>query len=45
MRAGWETGASSALEDDNPVGKQIELLKTAFGYSEKNSSLLLSCDI
>ncbi|WP_375617868.1 MULTISPECIES: DUF1465 family protein [unclassified Bartonella] len=33
MRAGWETADSCALEDDNPVGKQIELLKTAFGRS------------
>ncbi|WP_375615809.1 DUF1465 family protein [Bartonella sp. AP58NXGY] len=33
MRAGWETAASCALEDDNPVGKQIELLKTAFRRS------------
>ncbi|WP_273718766.1 MULTISPECIES: DUF1465 family protein [Bartonella] len=33
MRAGWETAASCTLEDENPVGKQIELLKTAFGRS------------
>ncbi|EJF82742.1 hypothetical protein MCU_01337 [Bartonella elizabethae Re6043vi] len=33
MRAGWEAAASSTLEDENPVGKQIELLKTAFGRS------------
>ncbi|WP_175868539.1 DUF1465 family protein [Bartonella gabonensis] len=33
MRAGWEAAASSDLSDENPVGKQIELLKTAFGRS------------
>ncbi|UNF40335.1 hypothetical protein MNL09_07845 [Bartonella krasnovii] len=36
MRAGWEAAASSTLEDENPVAKQIGLLKTAFGrYNEK----------
>ncbi|WP_208437011.1 DUF1465 family protein [Bartonella taylorii] len=33
MRAGREHGSSDILEEDNPVGKQIELLKTAFGHS------------
>ncbi|WP_375610278.1 MULTISPECIES: DUF1465 family protein [unclassified Bartonella] len=33
MRCGCETTASHVLEDDNPVGKQIELLKTAFRRS------------
>ncbi len=33
LRAGWETPASCELSDENPVGKQIELLKTAFGGS------------
>ncbi|WP_208436830.1 DUF1465 family protein [Bartonella tribocorum] len=33
LRAGWETPASCELSDENPVGKQIELLKTAFGRS------------
>ncbi|WP_273789325.1 hypothetical protein [Bartonella sp. ML70XJBT] len=36
MRAGWEAAASNTLEDENPLAKQIELLKTAFGrYNEK----------
>ncbi|WP_039760812.1 DUF1465 family protein [Bartonella queenslandensis] len=33
LRAGWETAIASDLSDENPVGKQIELLKTAFGRS------------
>ncbi len=36
MRARLEAAASSTLEDENPLAKQIELLKTAFGrYNEK----------
>ncbi|WP_019222822.1 DUF1465 family protein [Bartonella rattaustraliani] len=33
MRTGKEERSSQILEEDNPVGKQIELLKTAFGRS------------
>lgn len=33
LRTGGETAASCDLEDENPVGKQIELLKMAFGRS------------
>ncbi len=37
MRAGWQAAASSTLEDENLLAKQIELLKTAFGrYNEKS---------
>ncbi|WP_246054695.1 hypothetical protein [Bartonella massiliensis] len=35
MCAGWEAAASRTLEDENPVGKQIELLKTAFRCFER----------
>ncbi|GAA5095655.1 DUF1465 family protein [Bartonella acomydis] len=33
MRIGKENGSADVLEEDNPVGKQIELLKTAFRHS------------
>ncbi len=32
MRAGWETAASCDLSDENPMDKQIELLKTVGGW-------------
>ncbi|WP_336293931.1 DUF1465 family protein [Bartonella sp. CB169] len=36
MRYGREGGSSRVSEDDNPVGKQIELLKTALRHSSKS---------
>ncbi|WP_144751352.1 MULTISPECIES: DUF1465 family protein [Bartonella] len=33
MRIGKEDGSVDVVEEDNPVGKQIELLKSAFGRS------------